>query len=129
MSFVDKMFGQGFYVAEQALNTRMAKQGLIQSNIANLDTPGYNRQDFPFARAMEAALDQRGQLARTNKAHIALDPLDISQDITLNNDKRPVDLDEEMLDLSQNQLMYRVTTKILSKKFENLKYAIDEGGK
>jgi len=129
MSFVDKMFGRGFYVAEQALNTRMAKQGLIQSNIANLETPGYNRQDFPFAKVMETALDQRGQMARTNKAHIALDPLDISQDITLSNDKRPVDLDEEMLNLSQNQLMYRVTTKILSKKFENLKYAIDEGGK
>lgn len=129
MSFIDKMFGRGFYVAEQSLNTRMAKQGLIQSNIANLDTPGYNRQDFPFAKVMEATLDQRGQLARTNKAHIALDPLDVSQNISFSNDKRPVDLDEEMLHLSQNQLMYQVTTKILSKKFEYLKYAIDEGGK
>ncbi len=129
MSFTSKLFGQGLYVGEQALNTRMAKQGLIQSNIANLETPGYNRQDFSFSEAMENAMQDRGQLLRTNSKHIALDPVDVSENLSFANERRPVDLDEEMLSLSQNQLMYQVTAKIVSKKFEGLKYVISEGGK
>ena len=129
MPITNKLFGSVINVAEQALNTRMAKQGLIQSNIANLETPGYNGQNFSFAKAMETALENRGQLARTNSKHIALDPMDVSENISFANEKRPVDLDEEMLKLSQNQLMYQVTTKILSNEFDEIKYAIDEGGK
>jgi len=129
MSFSSKLFGRAIDVGEQALNTRMAKQGLIQSNIANLETPGYNRQDFSFAEAMKSALDNQGQLARTNSKHIALDAVDVSENLSFANEKRPVDIDEEMLSLSQNQLMYQVTTKIVSKQFDGLKYAIDEGGK
>jgi len=129
MPITNKLFGSVINVAEQALNTRMAKQGLIQSNIANLGTPGYNGQNFSFAKAMETALENRGQLARTNSKHIALDPMDVSENISFANEKRPVDLDEEMLKLSQNQLMYQVTTKILSNEFAGIKYAIDEGGK
>lgn len=129
MSITSKLFGPEINIAEQALNTRMAKQGLIQSNIANIETPGYNVQDFSFAKAMETALENRGQLARTNSKHIALDPVDVSENLSFSNEKRPVDLDEEMLKLSQNQLMYQVTTKILSGEFNEIKYAIDEGGK
>jgi flagellar basal-body rod protein FlgB len=129
MSFADKLFGRTLAIGEQALNTRMAKQGLIQSNIANIETPGYNRQDFSFEEAMQSAVRGQGQLTRTNSKHIALDSLDISENLALSGEKRPVDLDEEMMNLSQNQLMYQVTTKIVSKQFEGLKYAIDEGGK
>jgi flagellar basal-body rod protein FlgB len=129
MSFTDKLFGRTLDIGAQALNLRMARQGLIQSNIANMETPGYNRQDFSFTDAMQSVMQNQGQLARTNNRHIALDPLDISENISPAAEKRPVDLDEEMLNLSQNQLMYRVTTKIISKQFAGLQYAIDEGGK
>jgi len=129
MPITNKLFGSEINIAEQALNTRMAKQGLIQSNIANIETPGYKVQDFSFAKAMALAVENRGQLARTNSKHIALDPVDVSENLSIANEKRPVDLDEEMLKLSQNQLMYRVTTKILSKKFGEIQYAIDEGGR
>ena len=129
MPIINKIFGPGINIAEQALNTRMAKQGLIQSNIANIETPGYKVQDFSFAKVMETAIENRGQLARTNSKHIALNPVDVSNNLSIVNENRPVDLDEEMLKLSQNQLMYQVATKILTKDFDEIKYAIDEGGK
>ncbi|NOX25834.1 MAG: flagellar basal body rod protein FlgB [Deltaproteobacteria bacterium] len=129
MSFTDKLFGQTLNIGAQALNLRMAKQGLIQSNIANIETPGYNQQDFSFSDAMRSAMQDQGQLARTNSKHIPLDPMDISENISFSGEKRPVDLDEEMLNLSQNQLMYRVTAKIIAKQFDGLKYAINEGGR
>jgi flagellar basal body rod protein FlgB len=34
-----------------------------------------------------------------------------------------------MVKLAENQLMYQVTTRLITKKFEGLRYVIDEGGK
>lgn len=129
MPFSNKIFGGGIHTGLQALNARLEKQGLIQSNIANIETPGYTVQDFDFAKVMERAVQNREHLTRTHSKHIALDPLEISEGMEFIRESRPVDLDEEMLKLSENQLMYQATTKIITKQFEGLRLAIDEGGK
>ncbi len=126
---INKLFGGNIPVLEQALNLRYEKQGLIQSNIANLETPGYTVQDFPFATVMESAMQGSGSLSKTHAGHLALDPVDAGMSHQFSEEKRPVDLDEEMLKLSENQLMYEIAAKIIAKKFDGLKYAIDEGGK
>nr|MBF0221364.1 flagellar basal body rod protein FlgB [Desulfobulbaceae bacterium] len=129
MPFESKMFGGVISSGQIALNARLEKQGLIQSNIANIETPGYSSQDFSFESVMANALRGQGKLARTNAKHIQLDPVELSQSMEYKSDKRPVDLDEEMQKISENQLMYQVTAKMLAKKFEGLRAAIDEGGK
>lgn len=126
---INKLFGGTLPAMEQALNLRYERQGLIQSNIANMETPGYTSQDFPFARVMETAMQGSGTLSKTHARHIDLDPVDASTSRQFSKDKRPVDLDEEMVKLSENQLMYEIAAKIVGKKFDGLKYAIDEGGK
>lgn len=128
MPFTNKLFS-GLETNRLALDARMERQGLIQSNIANIETPGYNVQDFSFAAVMKNAMLQRGKLAQTNERHIGLDPVAISESLEFSNEKRPVDLDEEMQKLSENQLMFQVTSKILANKIAGLKLAIDEGGK
>ncbi len=126
---INKLFGGNLPVLEQALNLRYERQGLIQSNIANMETPGYSSQDFPFARAMETAMQGSGTLSKTHTGHMDLDPVAAGVSREFSQDKRPVDLDEEMIKLSENQLMYEIAAKIIGKKFDGLKYAIDEGGK
>jgi flagellar basal-body rod protein FlgB len=113
---------------EKALAVRSERQGLIQSNIANLETPGYTTQDFSFAKVMSSTLGS-GELSRTNSKHMELDPVELSKSREFFKDKRPVDLDEEMLKLSENQLMYEIAVKLMAKKFEGIKYAIDEASK
>ncbi|MCB2183831.1 MAG: flagellar basal body rod protein FlgB [Desulfobulbaceae bacterium] len=125
---INKLFG-GLNHLEQALNLRYERQGLIQSNIANLETPGYTVQDFSFEKAMETAKLSEGTLSRTNQKHIDLDPVSVSRSLQFSKEKRPVDIDEEMVKLSENQLMYEIVTRIVGKKFDGIKYAIDEGGK
>lgn len=129
MPFTNKLFGGVIHSSHLAMNARMEQQGLIQSNVANIETPGYTTQDFSFAAVMKNAMLERGKLARTNDKHIALDPVALSESLEFRDEKRPVDLDEEMQKLAENQLMFQVTTKILGSKFEGLKLAIDEGGK
>ena len=128
MPFENKMFGGVVKSGQIALNARLEKQGLIQSNIANIETPGYNSKDFSFASVMENALRGQGKLAQTHEKHLQLDPVELSQSMEYRSENRPVDLDEEMQKISENQLMYQVTAKILAKKFEGLRLAIDEGG-
>ncbi len=128
MPFTNKLFG-GIQTSRLALDARMERQGLIQSNIANIETPGYNVQEFSFEAVMKNALLQRGKLARTNEQHIALDPISLSESLEFKNERRPVDLDEEMQKLSENQLMFQATSKIIGNRFDGLKMAIDDGGK
>ena len=128
MPFTNKLFG-GIQTSRLALNARMEQQGLIQSNVANIETPGYTRQDFSFEAVMKNAMQNRGKLAQTNDRHIALDPITLSESLEFKNEKRPVDLDEEMQKLSENQLMFQATSKIIGSKFDGLQLAIDEGGK
>ena len=129
MPFENKMFGGVISSGQIALNARLEKQGLIQSNIANIETPGYNSQDFSFESVMANALRGQGKLAQTHTKHIQLDPVELSESMAYKSENRPVDLDEEMQKISENQLMYQLTAKILTKKFDGLRSAIDEGGK
>jgi flagellar basal-body rod protein FlgB len=125
---INKLFGGVNYMA-QALNLRYERQGLIQSNIANMETPGYTVQDFSFEKAMETAGANQGTLSRTNPKHIDLDPVTASESLEFSKEKRPVDLDEEMVKLAENQMMYEIVTRMIGNKVDGLKYAIDEGGK
>ncbi len=126
---INKLFGPTINHMQQALNLRFEKQGLIQSNIANMETPGYTVQDFSFEKAMESAMLNQGTMSRTNKMHFDVDPVEAGSSLEFSGENRPVDLDEEMVKLAENQLMYEIAAGMIGKKFDGLKYAIDEGGK
>ena len=126
---IDKLFGGTVSLASQALDVLSARQGLIQSNIANLETPGYKPLDIPFAKVMKQAMESQGGLVRTDGAHLPASSMEASVAGRVERSGQPGNLDEEMLKLSKNQLLYQVGTKILGKKFEGMRYIIDEGGK
>jgi len=126
---VDKLFGGSLALSAKALDVISDRQGLIQSNLANLETPGYRAQDIPFAKVMQQVMTGQGELLRTNEKHMNGMPAGeaVGKNEIIRGGK--VDLDEQMLKLSQNQLLYQVNTKIVTQKFDGLRYAIDEGGK
>lgn len=125
---LNKIFGGAFAAAEKALDLRATRQGFIQSNIANINTPGYTEQDFDFKKAMARAMAAQPALATTDPRHIEPGPVALTESFGVDK-KRPVDLDEEMLKLSQNQLMYQADAKLITKELQDIRYAIDEGGK
>ena len=125
---INKLYTDNMALIEKALGVRNERQGLIQSNIANMETPGYVSQDFSFEKVMSSVAGE-GRLSQTNSKHIQLDPVELSRSCEFYKEKRPVDIDEEMMKLSENQLMYEIAAKLMAKKFDELKYAIDEAGK
>lgn len=126
---LNKIFSGSFVAAEKALNLRSTRQGFIQSNIANINTPGYTEQDFDFKKVMERTMAAQPGLATTDPKHLEPAPVALTESFNFSKEKRPVDLDEEMLKLSENQLMYQVDAKLITKELEDIRYAIDEGGK
>jgi flagellar basal-body rod protein FlgB len=126
---INKLFDGNIETMRQALSLRQERQGLIQSNVANYETPGYMGQDFNFAKVMESVMSGQGELALTDKGHMQLDAMEASKTREFASEKRPVDLDQEMVKMAENQLMFQVIAKSIGKKFDGLRYAIDEGGK
>lgn len=112
----------------KALALRSSRQEIIASNVANLDTPRYTRKDLNFRAVLADYLHgiQGISLARTDPGHIpGGDP---NLGIQVQDTLEKVDLDQEMIKLTQNNLLYHANVQMLIKKLEILRAAI-EGGK
>ncbi len=98
---------------------------VIQSNIANADTPGYKPKDLVF----EKMVDEQMRLKRDDPRHI--DP-DLSEtkfrevqsgDIRGYDDNR-VDVQEQLAKLAESSIMYKALGENLKKEFAKLKLVI-----
>jgi len=120
-----------------SLNLRLANQGVISSNIANADTPGYKAKAMEFESALRDALavDSSTPASGTDPHHIvhhSTDPVDpeIFEDPNgvESLDGNTVDRASEMAKMSENEILYDSSVELLKRKLGMLKYAISEGG-
>jgi flagellar basal-body rod protein FlgB len=122
------IFGYEISELSKVMNYRLFRQGIISSNIANIDTPGYKAREATF----EEELNSRLQMKTTTGDHIpsssrgdqlgfkvADDPYS-----RIGNDSNTVDLDREMMKLSQNQIIYDASAQAIEAKLTALKDAI-----
>ena len=122
---------------QKVMDLRSANQSIIAANIANAETPGYAVRKFEFENELQQVLHkQGGRLRTTHSNHIPLGASDISsvtgtitevKDKTGIGDENSVNVDREMISLSENELLYETAAQILKKKLGMLKYAISEG--
>jgi len=108
------------------MNHQVFRQGVISSNIANLDTPGYKAKDASFEDELESSLNMK----TTNRKHLRGSHLKGAPSVIddpysrIGNDGNTVDIDREMMKLSQNQLLYSASSQIVKAKIEGIKNAI-----
>lgn len=108
------------------------RQDAIAQNIANIDTPGYQRQDASFEVALARELGTTtGTLAATDPRHIRNAPsaggLGIEQAQLLTSSRRDennVDIDQEMVDLAETQLRYQAAASALSTRLGSIRNVI-----
>lgn len=120
-----------------SLNLRQLNDGVITTNIANADTPGYKAKRLEFENSLRDALGVTGELrsAETNSNHLVRHPTDpiypeIYEDPNgvESLDGNTVDRAAEMAQLAENQILYDASVEMLKRKLGMLKYAISEGG-
>lgn len=131
-------FDSNYHLLNKVLDLRAEKQRVISSNIANAETPGYAKTTYSFEDDLRNAINSNSalDLKTTNDTHIPLHAKSIDdvegtvtreQDTTGIGDENSVSVDEEMINLSKNQLMYETAAKLMKKKLTVLKYAISDG--
>ena len=121
----------------KSMDLRSINQQVIASNIANAETPNYAPARFQFAEELKQALQKPGfTMQTTDEKHISTGPGTIgdvhgilTREPTANplGDGNGVSVDDEMIALSENQLLYETAAQLLKKRMTMLKYAISGG--
>lgn len=128
------VFNKTFSLIKTALKLRSYKHSLLASNIANVDTPGYRRKDIPFEKIIQSYLCEEICLKTTHPKHLKgfrknLEELIKTYEEETLGTPNNVNLEEELVQLTENQILYEATLQALSKELERLKEAITEGGR
>jgi flagellar basal-body rod protein FlgB len=97
-------------LAEKFLDLATARQSLLVSNIANIDTPGYRTQDMDFHAEMVRALSEDPD---TQASPTVRDVPGLLSRPDGNN----VSVDREGLLLAELQLKYQAATQALRQEF------------
>lgn len=115
------------------LNAAQLRSDTIYNNIANVDTPDYNRSSVAFEDLFKAALDGKDDFAekktRTKHMNFGFDDdglIRVVEDTTttMRMDGNNVDIDQEMVDLTQNVIWYQALTTHATNEFKLLNTAI-----
>ncbi|MGH9809630.1 MAG: flagellar basal body rod protein FlgB [Terriglobia bacterium] len=119
-----------------ALRTRMQwhqeRQRVLAENVANSDTPNFKPRDLVEPKFDASGFSVGGPLAmvRTSAGHIAPSgaPDSFDQNRKVGFETRPagnaVNLEDEMLKVSNNQMDYAAVTSLYSRSLHLLKTAI-----
>jgi flagellar basal-body rod protein FlgB len=116
---------------KKALDVYASRHRVVADNIANVETTGYRARELRFEEYLNDA-GLRLQGARTHANHLDLGRRDLGRtegevhetDAVFDNGINNVDIDAEMTDLATNDLSYRLATRLLSMKYQNLRSAI-----
>ncbi|HZP64504.1 MAG TPA: flagellar biosynthesis protein FlgB [Terriglobales bacterium] len=105
---------------EKFLDVTTQRHKLVVSNMANIDTPGYQTKDIDF----------RGELQRAVfNGNAPLSPVVRSVPLVERPDGNNVSLDREGLLLAETQMQFGLGVQLLQHEFHNLLLAINEGNK
>jgi flagellar basal-body rod protein FlgB len=103
---------------ETALRGSSMRQELLTNNLANINTPGYQRQDLDFHSALQAA-----QASGTDPRSVSFRPsLDPAR--TVRADGSGLDADQEAAALAKNTLEYQALVQTMAARNTILQIAM-----
>lgn len=113
-------------VLNRAADAAWQRNEAISNNIANVDTPGYKRQDVAFESVLQQALgNNRYQSMDDKVANVNLSRLRGRAYVDYANysyrlDGNNVDIENENAMLAENQLKYQGLISSINQEFTNL---------
>jgi len=105
---------------EAAMRGSMLRQTLLTNNLANADTPGYQRQDVNFQGTLASAMS-------SGQSPDAASFTPYTQNQVLSTDGNGVNAEQEQAYLSENGLLYENLTEIATAREQILKTAMGIG--
>ena len=116
-------------IARAALDGLSMRQQVISRNLANIDTPGYQAQTIDFEKTLKNLIDDGSSLPMkvTNASHQASPAQNAHFSTSLRPggteraDQNNVDVDVEMIDMSEAGIQYQAVSQAISQKLLLLK--------
>jgi flagellar basal-body rod protein FlgB len=104
---------------EKALNIRSFYHKVLASNIANVETPGYKEKDIDFVSELKRS---------TNSSTSDIEVIEkASQNGVDGIDGNSVNMEDQIVKLSENTMMFSACVQLINKKFSMMKYVINGG--
>ena len=115
------------------LNGLSRRQEATSNNIANIDTPGYVRQQVNFETELQRMFNRgSNEMAATDARHytggnslrdqLGMDPQQLLSSSRM--DGNSVDIDQEMITLTETQMRFQAASQALSKKLGTIRTVI-----
>lgn len=103
----------------KALSIRTKYHKVIAANIANVDTPGYKEKDVDFRKELDRRMSYSGsaEIVETAPDTMGFSALD----------ENTVNLETQVMKLTENNLYYDALVQTLSKKLSLMRYIINGG--
>lgn len=117
-------------VLDKAADASWIRSTCINNNIANVDTPGYKRQDIDFASVLKMELGRSKYTALDDKIknlhynHLNASVYTDSENFSYREDRNNVDIDTESVERASETIKYQALTDSISQEFSRLKLAM-----
>ncbi len=116
-------------VLGKAANASWKRNEVISNNIANVDTPGFKRNDVQFESYLQDALTGDGSLDE-KIANANLNSLDATvytdnANLSYRLDGNNVDIDTESAYLAENQIRYYALLDSMTQEFSRIKTVLN----
>ena len=113
-------------VLDKAADASWLRNDAIGNNLANVDTPGYKRQDVAFESVLKKALGSShfkttdAKVAELDTERLVPTVFTDHANFSYRLDKNNVDVDTEGVMLAENQLKYQGLMVCINQEFVNL---------
>ncbi len=114
-----ELFDTVHVALERAMQGASLRHEALASNLANVNTPGYRRQDVDFHSALQAAMPFGTDALAATPISAEVDPA-----APMRPDGNSVDVDAEAANLAQNALEYEALAQVLRVRGDILEIAI-----
>ncbi len=105
----------GFKTLKGLTDAVMQRQEILSSNLANIETKGYVRQELDFSRVLSGL--KNSSYGSDNESMLAT--------ARYRDYSKPMTLESEMSKLYDNHLRYTLLIKSISHHFEHMKKALE----
>ena len=124
LALLNQLFESRATDLQNALGRTTQRQALLTANIANVNVPGYKRQDIDFHSALQTEM---GGLTNSQLAQKDQQAQAASDATSIRSDGNNVDLEREITGIADTDLRYEALTTVTSDYFAGLKGVIREG--
>lgn len=117
---------------DKAADASWLRENVIANNIANVDTPGYKRQDVDFSSALKrelgrskyTSLDKKVRGLNEDLGGLSVSSYTDASNYSYRLDRNNVDVDTEQVELASEQLKYELLTTAINEEFSRMKVVL-----